>query len=132
MVRWQKPVGRILFATTLLAALFTIVLLGNATPAFASSCTSGYRYAGYYTDKWTNEGIQGYIDPLSIGVIDYTSEHALTYVSSQSPYGDDAYAGAGSDWIQVGYGVGNVDYNDTKYSAIYEEASDLNTVNGQG
>lgn len=138
-----------------LAALTSTAILAAAAPAAAgavstgdatghraapaapevpliSQCSSGtgYQYSGYYSSNYTNAGLQGDIDVSKLNVGNINNQHALIYVSSQSKA--DGNAGAGSDWLQVGYGKGDVDNNITGTVAVYEEASDYNTSGGAG
>ena len=109
------------------------VLIGPASPAAASStCDAGinpiYQYSGWYASNFANEGLQGDIDFSDLSVEDTNNQHALLYLSSFSEA--DPNAGAGNDWLQVGYGVGAVDATATPTTMVYREESDYSTGSG--
>lgn len=107
-----------------------VMVLLSFIPAAATSASAsvfgcdGYLYAGDHTNNAANEGVYGDIRAEGETYGGTSSSHMLAWVGSNTPEGADASAPYdGEDWVQGGYGIGDVDGVITTDQVMYSEFS---------
>jgi hypothetical protein len=120
-IRRLRSVARWTAVLAPVAASFKVMPAANA---YNSTCTSGYRWAGEWSQNSNYEGVGGNISRSNLGsaINNPSADHVLLWISTQSPYPND------STWMQVGMGNGIVGAGgvaaSTNGDAVYVEYPD--------
>jgi len=100
-----------------------------STDAAATSvCYDAYKYAGYVTTYFHNQGVYGDINYSSgdMELYDDLTDHGAIWIGDNSQ-SDSGAPDKGFDWIQDGYFVGSADGDYTTSTVVYAEINDYAT-----
>lgn len=98
--------------------------VSRSAPATTYGCES-YKYAGNETASASYEGVYGYVDAEGLSYGGTPTNHEVAWIGSNTPSGVDSQepASGGMDWVQGGFGVGDVDALVLLAPVVYSEAT---------
>lgn len=96
-------------------------MAAGLTTAFASTCSQGFEYSGFESqDTW--QGVEGWITKDGFTLSSPSYQHDLAWSGLWSR--DPACVNGGVCWVQVGYGIGNIQNQVMTSLTPYAESTD--------